>query len=454
MKIIIVGAGEVGFNIANRLSSESKSVIVIDKDKNAIENLSEKLDVQTITASGSSPEVLIEAGIKDADILLAVTDSDEVNLVACLIASYISPKLKKLARIRNSEFDPYHGTFKLESPRIDTVINPETEVVNTIRKLIQVPGAVDVGNFVGGQVKYVGLRIDKHSPVVGMRMVDFPSRFGEERPLVTTIIRNGEVIVPRGGDEILDGDLAYFVCEAEKVENNLRHFGIYSQPIKNVLIVGGGRTGEKLAREFEKDSIKTKVIEKDISRCEYLSNQLKKTIVLHGDGTDLTLFLQENAGKSDAVISVTNEDETNILISLLARNLGVQNTITRVEKPSYYNLLPSIGIEKIVSPRVSAISSILQDVRKGKVLSDISIFCEKGEFIEAVAVESSSIANKPVRKIKFPKGSLLVCIFRENKIIIPTGNSIINTHDRIILFSVKQAIKKLEKLLTVNLDFF
>lgn len=454
MKIIIVGAGEVGFNIANHLSSESKRVIVIDKNETAIRHLSENLDVQTITASGSSPDVLIEAGIREADLLLAVTDSDEVNLVACLMASYLSPRVKKLARIRNSSIDPYRDILKLKNPQIDTIINPETEVVNTIRKLIQIPGAVDVGTFFDGQVKYIGLRVRKESPVVGVSLIDFPSQFGDDHPLVTTIIRKDDVIVPGGGDKILEGDLVYFVCEKKKLENNLGHFGVYSQPIKNVLIVGGGRTGEKLARAFEKDAIKTKIIERDIHRCEYLSTQLKKTIILHGDGTDQTLFLEENASENDAIISVTNEDETNILISLLARNLGIQNTITRVEKSSYYNLLPSTGIEKIVSPRVSAISSILQHVRKGRVLSDISIFCEKGEFIEALVLESSGMANKPVRKIKFPKGSLLVSILRKDDIIIPTGNTVIKPDDRIILFSVKQAVKKLEKLLTVKLDFF
>jgi len=179
-----------------------------------------------------------------------------------------------------------------------------------------------------------------------------------------------------------------------------------------------------------------------------------KTVVLHGDGSDQTLFLEENAGHSDAIISVTNDDETNILVSLLAKNLGVKNTITRIGKSNYFPLLSTIGIEKVVSPRLSAISSILQDVRKGKVLSDISILCEKGEFIEAMAIRASSIIDKPLKRIKFPKGSLLVCIIRDNQIIIPSGESIINSGDRIILFAVKHAIKKLEKLLTVKLGFF
>lgn len=453
MKIIIVGAGEVGYNIANRLSSENKNVSVIDKDENAVKRIRENLDVQTVTASGSNPKVLIEAGIKKTDIFLAVTDSEEVNIVACLMTNLISPATKKLARIRNSDFDPYHSTFKTNSPQIDTVINPEIEVVNTIRKLMTVPGAVDVGNFVEGKVGYVGVRIANDSPMTGMELIDFPSRFGEDRPLIAAILRKNEVIVPRGSDNICSGDLVYFVCESQKLEKNLGLFGIKIQPIRNVLIIGGGRVGERLAKTFEKDGIKTKIIESDIDRCQYLSTQMKKAIVLHGDGSDQKLFFEENAGQSDAVISVTNEDETNILISLLAKNMGVKNTITRIEKSSYFPLLHTIGIEKVVSPRASAISSILKDVRKGKVLSDISIFCEKGEFIEAIAIESSGIAGKVVKRMRFPTGSLLVCIIKDNKIIIPTGESIIESGDRIILFAVKSAIKKLEKLLTVRLGF-
>ena len=454
MKIIIVGAGEVGYNIAGRLASENKQVIVIDKDQDATRRLSENLDIQVVTASGSNPEVLIDAGIKETDILLAVTDSDEINLVACLITDLISPTTKKLARIRNSDFEPYHDRLKKENPHIDTVINPDFEVVNTIKKLIEVPGAVDVGDFADGEVKYVAIRIDRHSPVAGMKLIDFPSRFGENRPLIAAIIRGNEIIVPGGNDKVKANDLIYFISETQKLEETLTLFGKKVQPIQRALIIGGGRIGERLAKTLEQDSIKTKIIESNIDRCHYLAEHMDKTIVLHGDGTDQKLFFEENAGQSDIVISVTGDDETNILASLLAKNIGVQNTITRIGKSSYFPLLATIGIEKIVSPRLSAVSSILQDIRKGKVLSDISIFGERGEFIEAIALETSDITDKPLKKLSFPKGAILACIIRNGQIMIPTGDSVINPGDRIILFAVKHAVKKLEKLLTVKLDFF
>lgn len=454
MKIIIVGAGEVGYNIANRLSSENKHVIVIDRDPDAVRRLSEDLDVQTIVGSGSNPKILMDAGIKDAEILLAVTDSDEINLVACLMANLISPTTKKLARIRGSEFDAFHDRFKKEHPHIDTVINPEIEVVNTIQKLIQVPGAADVGDFVDGKVKYVGIRLEKKSPMVGIRLIDFSSRFGADKPLIAAIIRDNEVIVPRGPNNLEAGDLVYFVCETEKLETTLKLFGLKTEPTRRVFIIGGGRIGERLAKKLEKDDIKTKIIESDIQRCRYLSEKMEKAVILHGDGSDQKLFLEENISRSDVMVTVTEDDETNILVSLMAKNLGVRNTITRIGKSNYFPLLSGIGIDKIVSPRLSAVSSILQEVRKGKVLSDISISGDRGEFIEAIALETSDITNNPLKKISFPKGAILVCIVREGEIIMPAGDSIVRPGDRMILFAIRQAVKKLEKLLTVKLDFF
>ncbi|MCP3941733.1 MAG: Trk system potassium transporter TrkA [Desulfobacteraceae bacterium] len=454
MKIIIVGAGEVGYNIAKRLASENKHVIVIDQNPDACRRISEDLDVQVITASGSSPVVLLKAGVQDADILLAVTDSDEINLTACLITNLLSQTTKKLARIRNSDFDAYHDNFKNQIPHIDTIINPEIEVVNTIRKLMDVPGAQDIGDFADGKVKYVGIRLKKDSPIAGMRLIDFHDTFGEDRPLIAAIIRNNVVIVPRGSHKIHPGDLVYFVCETEKLEKTLKLFGMAIHPIQRALIIGGGRIGSRLAKILEQDGVKAKIIESDRQRCHNLSEQMDKTVVLHGDGSDQKLFIEENVGQSDVVVSVTNDDETNILVSLLAKNLGVQNTITRIGKASYYPLLATIGIEKVVSPRLSAVSSILKDVRQGNVLSDISILGERGEFIEAIALETSDITNRPLRKISFPKGAILVCIIRNSQVMIPSGLSMVIPGDRIILFAIKQAVKKLEKLLTVKLEFF
>ncbi|MCG8688501.1 MAG: Trk system potassium transporter TrkA [Desulfobacterales bacterium] len=454
MKIVIIGAGEVGYNIASRLSLESKDVVVIDQDVRATRRISEDLDVQVVTGSGSNPETLRDAGLVDADMLLAVTDSDEINIVACLVANQMSPLTRKLIRLRNEEFIPFHPSLKKEAPRIDTIINPEAEVVKTIRKLMTIPNARDKGEFVNGKVKYVGIRLDKTSPIAGMEFSRFYDEFGTQRPLIAAIVRENEVIVPRGKDKPQAGDLVYFVCDAQKLESTLSLLGISISPVRKVLIIGGGRIGSKLAKSLEKDNIQVKIIESDLDRCNELSMQTEKAVILHGDGSDQKLFMEENIGQMDAVVSVTNDDETNILVSLLAKNMGVINTITRIGKSSYYPLLSTIGIEKVVSTRVSAVSSILQDIRQGNVISDISIFGERGEFIEAIALETSEITKAPLKDISFPKGALLVCITRKEEIIIPTGDSHVQPGDRIILFAVQGAVKKLEKMLTVKLGFF
>lgn len=454
MKFIIVGAGEVGYNIASRLALENKQVVVIDKDKQAIARLSEDLDVQAIHASGSNPKILLEAGIKETDILLAVTDSDEINLVACLMANLISPTTKKLARVRHKDFDPFHDQFKNDNPHIDMVINPETEVVNTIKKLIDVPAAMDKGSFADDKVKYVGIRLDKNCPVAGLRLMDLPARYGDNRPLIAAIIRKNNVIVPRGEDIIKPNDIIYFVCKEESLNQTLELFGKQPKPVNRVIIIGGGRIGERLALQLEQDKFKTKIIESDLERCHYLSAKMDKTLILHGDGSDQKIFQEENISPDDIIVAVTDDEETNILVSLLAKSLGVTNTITRIGRFSYFPLLTTIGIDKVVSPRLSAISSILQSIRKGKILSDISIFGEHGEFIEAIALETSDITKKPLSKLSFPKGALLVCIIRDGAIIIPSGASEINPGDRIIIFGLKKAVKNLEKLLTVKLDYF
>ncbi len=454
MKIIIVGAGEVGYHIASRLASENKDVVVIDKSPGAVRRISENLDVQVINASGSSPAVLESAGIREAEILLAVTNSDEANLVACLMANMLSPATKKLARIRNAVFDGYHEIFKKEPPHIDTVINPEIEVVKTIHRLMKIPAAVDMGELAEGRVKFVGLHLDKDSPVAGVQLADFAGMFGQARPLIAAVVRNDELIVPRGNNTLEPGDLIYFICESQRLEETLKLFDKNVLPIKRVMIVGGGRIGRRFAKLLEHESISTKIIESNLERCKELAEKMDKAVVLHGDGSDQKLLMDENIKDVDVLVALTHDEETNILVSLLAKNLGVHTTITKVSKFSYFPLMSTIGLKKVVSPRLSAISTILHNVRKGKILTAVSILGEEAEMIEAMALETSPITGKPLKKISFPKGAILVSIIREDNIMIPTGESIVEHGDRIIIFVRRQAVQKLEKMLTVKLEFF
>lgn len=454
MKIVIVGAGEVGFHIASRLSLESKDVTVVDTSDEALRRVSENLDVQVVKGSGSSPEVLIDAGIKKADILLAVTDSDESNLVACLTCDILSPATKKLARIRLSDYDAYHDHFRNSAPHIDTIINPEIEVVKTIYRLMRVPGAVDVGEFEGGRVKIVGMRLEAGSRLDGLRLSDLPSRLGGVRPLIAAIVRKGQLIVPHGKDTLEAGDLVYFISEATKLNEVLHFFNRRMKPVNRVLIVGGGRIGTRLADFLEGKGIHTKIVERNSDRCRFLAERMNRAVVLCGDGSDQSLLSEENIKDMDFVVTLTDDEETNILVSLLAQSMGAENTITKISKFGYLSLMASIGVEQVVSPRLSAINTILQHIRKGKVISAMSVHGEQAEVIEAVALHTSELVDTPISRVSFPRGALLICIIRDDEVIIPSGVSVIKPDDRVIIFATREAVPRIEKMLTVKLEFF
>jgi len=454
LKVVIVGAGEVGFHIASRLSHENKDVVVIDKDSDAIRRISDNIDVQVIVGSGSSPVSLEDAGIKEAEILLAVTNSDETNLVACLVANIISPYTKKLARVRDADFDKYHATFRDHAPHIDTLINPEIEVVKTIDRLMNMPGAVDVGKFADGRVKFIGINLDKEARLAGSRLHEIPAMLGKPGPLIAAVIRDEKLIIPSGDDRLLPGDLVYFISEDDKLMDTLAIFDKHAEPVSRVLIVGGGRIGLRLATLLDDKPVYTKIIEKNPDRCAKLAEKLNKVVVLHGDGSDQRLLNEENIQETDFVITLTDDEEINILASLLAKKLGARKTITKISKFSYFPLMSMIGIEQVVSPRLSAINTILQHIRRGKILSSLSIKGEQAEFMEAVALETSEIVGRPLKNISFPKGSLVASIIRNDNIIIPSGDSVIEPDDRIIIFATRQAIPKIEKILTVKLEYF
>ncbi len=454
MKIIIVGAGEVGYHIASRLSVENKDVVLIDKNPDVFRRISDSIDVQTIIGSGSSPVVLEKAGIKEAEIILAVTDSDETNLIACLMADIISPSTKKLARIRSADFDNFHNNFHDHAPHIETLINPEIEVVKTIERLMSVPGAVDVEEFADGQVKLVGIRMEEDTPVVGTCLSELQFKINKQIPLIAAVLRGEELIIPSGDDSLLVGDVVYFICESDKLLDMLKIFNKYSEPVKRVLIVGGGRLGFRMAKRLEEQSVYTKIIENNSQRCQDLARRLHKVVILHGDGSDQRLLNEESIRDMDVVITLTNDEKTNILASLLAKRMGARKTITRVTSFSYFQIMSTIGIDQVVSPRLSAVNTILQYIRRGKVLSAVSIKGEQAEVMEAVAMETSDIVGKPLKKVVLPKGVLVTVIIHDNEVIIPSGTSVIQPNDRIVIFASRKAIPKIERILAVKLEYF
>lgn len=454
MRIIIVGAGEVGFHIAQRLALEHKEVVVIDKRQEALKRFIDLLDVKTIHGSGSNPRILEDSGLKGAETFLAVTDSDEINLVACLFANAISPGILKLARIRDVDYSRHWSDLVQQHLAIHTIINPEIEVVKTISKSLELPGVEHVSDFAEGRIKLIGLHISGTSPVIGVRLQDLRTKTANLRFILAAIFRGDRLIVPAGRDRIQKGDFVYFVCGVHDLQNVLDVFGRRKEPIRNVLIVGGGNIGFRLAESLEHRNYHVRMIEIDRMRCEFLAEHLRRTIVLHGDGTDQNLLQEENIQEMDVAISLMGNEESNVLASLLAKSLGTKRTITRINKFHYIPILDTIGLDQIVSPRLSAINSILLHVRKGKVLSTVSLKGDQAEVLEAVALETSGIVDKPLKDMHFPKDAILLAILREDEYIIPNGDTVVRSGDRVIILSTRQNIPRIEKELMVTFEYF
>jgi trk system potassium uptake protein TrkA len=454
LKVVILGAGEVGFHIARRLAIENRDVVLVDNDADALRRVSDNIDVKVIHGSGSSPATLKEAGVEGAETILAVTNFDETNLVACLVADILSPSIKKIARLRNTDFDDYHDIFSKVPPHINTVVNPEIEMVKAIDQLITIPTATEMNQFADGQVKFVGIKLDKNARVVGVHLSGLSARVGNRVPLIAAILRNDKLIIPRGDDRLLAGDDVYFITEEHRLFDSLAVFDKQFEPVRRVIIVGGGLTGLRLAALLDGKSIHTKIIEKNPEQCKKLAEQLSKTIVIHGDGSDQDLLKEENIQNMDIVVTLTNDEESNIIISLLAKRMGAKKAITKVNRFSYIPLMGRVGIEKVVSPRLSAINSIMRHIRRGKVLSLIAFKEEQAEIIEAVPIDNSAIVFKPLKDIALPKGVLVTGIIRGECVMIPSGESVINPRDRIIIFAQKKAIPKLDKILAIKMDYF
>ncbi|MGM0423805.1 MAG: Trk system potassium transporter TrkA [Thermodesulfobacteriota bacterium] len=449
MRIIIIGAGEVGSYIAWRLAAENKEVVVVDRDPNVLAGIAEKLDVETVQGPGSSPRILEEAGVKRADLLLAVTDSDEINLIACTFTNILAPNLIKVARIRNPEYTEYQEVLARDLLHIDIVINPEQEVIASIERLMSAPGAAEISEFTDVQVNLAGIWIHEGNRLVGLDLAQVKQKLGVANFIVAAIFRGDKAIIPSGENVIKAGDLVYFVCAKKDLPQVLQAFGSKSMQQHDVMIIGGGNIGFRLAKQLErKKGLQVKLLERDRERCEFLAQNLERSIVLYGDGTDQDLLQQENVSEMDVVITLTGDEENNILCSLLAKSMGSKMTITRIDKNAYLPLMQTIGLEHTVSPRLSAANSILRYVRHGTVISSISIQ-DKAEALEVSVGSDSLLANKTLKDLPFPKGAIVLCIISSQEVVIPTGESVIKSGDKLVILSTRKQISQVEaKLLS------
>lgn len=453
MRIIIIGAGEVGFYFAEWLAAERKEVVVLDTDEQALKEMTDHLDVQTLHGSGSNPRLLEEAGVKKADLLLAVTNSDEVNLIACFFANLMAPEIQKVALIRSDDFAAYQDRLAQDIFNISMVINPEVEVVKTILRLIQTPEVEEINDFVGGRIKMVGKKLPPESVLSGVKLLNLPKKIDRNRMIVAALIRGDTLIIPKGKDTLQAGDFVYYACQQRDLPEIQGLFGGKIGSAKNLMIVGGGRIGFRLAQALDKKGYHIKLIEKDPQRCQDLSAKLHRVIVLQGFATDQAFLEQENVGEMDMVIAITNDEEMNILSCLLAKRMGAPKTICRVNKFAYIPLVHTIGIDHVVSPRRSAINSIFPYIRRGKIISTVSIKGKEAEVLEALALEDSEITTRPIKDLKFPREALILCMARGDEVIIPSGDLRIQPQDKVIILSSRAHIGQVEQLLVAKRRF-
>jgi trk system potassium uptake protein TrkA len=458
MKVIVCGAGQVGFNIAHYLASENNDVTVIDQRPELIRKVSDTLDVQVVLGFASHPLVLEQAGAADADMLIAVTAADEVNMIACQVAHSLFNVPTKIARIRSQSYlQPiWANLFSREHLPIDVIISPEIEVARAITRRLHVPGALDVIPLANDKVRLIGVRCTEQCPLINTPLRQLTVLFPDLAIVIIGIVRDGKAIVPNSDDQMLEGDEVYFVVDTSHVDRALSAFGREDKEARRIVIFGGGNIGLFLAQQLEEAHAGTsiKVIEVNKERAEFVAKTLNRTVVLNGDVLAPEILEEASVGAAEAVVAVTNDDETNILAGLLAKRYGCQRTMTLINKTTYSALTGPLGIDVVISPRAITVSNILQHVRRGRIHAVHSLHEGFGELIEADALETSPLVGKPLKEVKLPTGVLIGAVVHNGQVISPRGSTVVQAGDRVILFATSDAVKKVEKMFSVRLEYF
>lgn len=454
MHVIIVGAGEVGTNIAAALASEGQDVVVMDRNARRVDDLRDRFDVQTFAGSGSNPTVLLEAGLRQADMLLAVTDSDEVNIVACLIAAAHSPATITVARIRSQEFISDETVLGKAGLNLDHVINPEVATADQIVRLLELPAAADVVDFEDGQIRLVALRVPQSSSFVGRTFMEVGASEQGRRLLFAARVRDAECIIPTGSDDIRAGDLLYAVIATDALRPVAEAIGLPWEPVGRVTIAGASNIGRVLASKLESSGLRVKLIEQEENQALAAAEELQKTVVLNGSPTDTDLLLQENIQDCDAYLAVLGEDEANVVASLHAKALGARRVVSLIGRPEYVPLIANAGVDVAINPRQVAVSSILHFVRRGRIVRVTPIAGGVAEAIEFVALETAAVVGRPLKEVTFPRHALVGALIRDGDVEIASGDTVINPGDRVLVVALKKAIGKLQKAFEVRFEFF
>lgn len=458
MRVIICGAGQVGMSIATYLAREENDVTIIDNDPDKIVQASADLDARCIRGHASSPDVLASAGAGDADMLVAVTNSDEVNMMACEVGNALFNIPKKIARVRNQSYlDPaWSNLFSRAHIPIDVVISPEVEIANSIVQRLIVPGTTNVALLADGRVYLVGAIIPPVSPVAHVQLRQLSTLFPDLSLVIGSIRRKGQLIVPKGADRLEEGDEVFFFTDTLHINRALAAFGHEEKQARNIVLIGGGNVGYYLASKITAQfpQINIKIVEHNRERAMFLAEKLPRVTVLHGDALHPDLMEEANIPHAETVITITNEDEANLLGAALAKKMGAQRAIALVNGSTYAPLSNTLGIDAVVSPRASTVSTIMRHVRRGRIKALHTLEDGHAEVIEAEVPETSHMTNKAIEDLDLPADVRLGAIIREGKILPLSHDLIVRPHDHVIVLTSADQVRRVERMFTVHVDLF
>ncbi len=458
MKVIICGAGQVGWQIARHLSGEKNDVTVVDNNPDLVRRATDTLDVQGIAGFASHPEILDRAGARDTDMIIAATHSDEVNMVTCQVAHSVFGITKKIARIRSQAYlnAIYSDLYRRDHMPIDVVISPEKEVAEAALRRLAAPAAFDTESFLGGKAELMGIFLDEDCPVLNTPLRQLSDLFSTLRAIVIGVRRNGSLFAPVAGDQLFAGDEIYLFVHLEDVNRTLEIFGKTNVSQERIVIIGGGNVGLAVAKELENrpQKMRTKVIEINRKCAELAADALERTIVLHGDGLNIELLNEANISRADAVLAITDDDKTNTLAAVRAKAAGAKMAICLINDPTLASLMAPLDIDAYINPRAQTVSSILRHIRHGRVRGVYSIGDAEAEIIEAEVMSTSPITGQEIREIEFPEGVIVGGILKNGEMVRPSGQTRIEEGDVVAIFSLAANVAEVERLLQVSIDFF
>ena len=458
MKVVICGAGQVGWQIARHLSGERNDVTVVDNNPDLVRRASDTLDVQGIAGHASYPDVLERAGARDADMVIAATHSDEVNMVTCQVAHSVFEVPRKIARLRAQSYLTaiYSDLYRRDHMPIDVVISPEREVAEAALRRLNAPAAFDTELFLGGKAQLLGIQLDDTCPVLETPLRQLTDLFSTLRALVVGVRRKGKLFTPDPGDQLFAEDQIYVMSHIEDTTRTFEIFGKTIHRQERVVILGGGNVGLAVATALEgrAERMRARVIEKNRTCAERAADALERTIVLNGDGMNAELLREAGIQRADAILAVTDDDNTNLLASVRAKQAGCPMAIALVNDPTLVPLIEPLSIDAYINPRATTVSSILRHIRHGRVRGVYSIGDAEAEVIEAQILSPSSLAGRQIRDIEFPEGVLVAGVLKNDEMLRPTGSTKIDEGDVIVVFTMAKDVPEVERLFQVSIDFF